>query len=149
MMKPEQQQRKSRHFKSQEITCSLKNTLLQLKVHLFPKISPLLIHFLYFNIFIIITVIITAIVVCSKPASGESSLCVAVERSYLLSYLHDSCEVLDTVPMITCAPSLAMWRTTSQPIPLPPPVTMATLPSCLGITGRGRREHTVIRENVI
>lgn len=43
--------------------------------------------------------------------------------------------VLDrSLPMITCMPRLARCLAVSNPIPLVPPVTMATLPFCLGKT---------------
>lgn len=43
--------------------------------------------------------------------------------------------VLDwSLPMITCMPRLARCLAVSNPIPLVPPVTMATLPFCLGRT---------------
>lgn len=67
-----------------------------------------------------------------------------------LSYMY-GCpgESPEKVPMITYGPSLTMCLTTSYPIHLDPPVTMTTMPSCLGITSKVRREHKDISNNVI
>lgn len=58
-----------------------------------------------------------------------------------------------TLPMITRMPSLAKCLTVSYPIPLAPPVTIATFPFCVGKAkeknkSKGKKKITCTRSTV-